>query len=207
MKALEAVGRYEKIRLPKTPEFVHAELNGYGVLTWVEKGGIVTGPVSLRNQIRCDWEPVDSKVRPKAGETWRSSFMPVKVCFIVRCQDDNGTLMRIWPDGSSSTVTEDMFECDNWSRVKDNTQAIDDLIRQNAELSKIVEHNIFKAAFADVERDSKIDRVIVNNVGWIKHYCPEYGCTIYPDWGDISWEEWEALLDKGKCRMILEFKK
>ena len=56
MRAVQAVEKYKKIRLPKTPKSVYATLNGFGVLVWVEEVGVVTGPVSLINQNRRDWE-------------------------------------------------------------------------------------------------------------------------------------------------------
>jgi hypothetical protein len=156
MKAIEAVSRYKKIRLPKTPRGVHAELNGFDVLVWVEDGGVVTGPVSLHNQIRCDWEPV-------------------------------------------------VFD-----RVEKLRKRIRELTRQNVELQNILEDRAIRAmneAFADFEKDQKIDRVVIEGVDWLR-YVPEHGGgIIFPDFGDKTWEEWEALMGKGSCRMILEFKK
>ena len=155
MKAIEGVKKYGKIRLPKTPNGVHAELNGFGVLTWVENDMVITGPVSLRNQIRHDWEPLESDEIRALNKELKS----------VRRQRDR--LMEI----VESRAVRDMSE-----------------------------------AFADFERDQRIEKVVVNDVHWLNKTVDGV-TTIYPDYGSFSWEEWEDLIGKGKCKMILEFKK
>ncbi|MCK5610718.1 hypothetical protein KAR91_53085 [Candidatus Pacearchaeota archaeon] len=157
MKAIEAVGRYKKIRLPKTPKGVHAELNGFNVLVWVEnrgKGIGVTGPVSLHNQIRQDWEALESE------------------------------------------------------EVRDLKQRVKDLERQNHEFRKVIMDRASReafAAFADLQRDSKIERIVVDDVFWKG----TESVFAVPDRDGEPHEDdiWRKLPSKGKCKMILEFPK
>ena len=156
MRAVQAVDKYKKVRLPKTPKGIYATLNGFGVLVWVEEVGVVTGPVSLINQNRRDWEAY-------------------------RAYD---------------------------KKVADLEESVENFKRENRELRKIIFDRAAREAhnaFTDFMNDSKIERIVVEDVFWKE--TDEYFAVPNVDGEPEETDLWRRLPGKGKCKMILEFKK